>query len=391
MKLKYEISSNRAGSDPDKSVGDLNSYQTELDNLLRLVESSQTYYQLLSLDRSATQQQVRHAYQQSLSLLFPPYHLSSEISRGTLVRMERAFEKTSRAFSVLALSQKRREYDAALFGGSNWLDNQLADERPLPMPQPAKPTEPPPVKVTAATIVPPPQVVLPSVETSNPKILDKGINRRRAVRIRMPLSVRVTGHDRRNGKWDEMAETIDVSRTGITIRSRRKMRHGAILFLSLPMPEKLRSHGFGAPSYNIYAMVRRVERAKGGARTVGLEFLGEHPPKGYLETPWALYRTTAWSGMDRRRKKREISEEMLSIEFFDESAQSIGTCMAKTENISQSGVRICVRQVPTEFELVRVTFTGRGFQCFATLQNRYLGNDGFERLCLAFLGSELPE
>lgn len=391
MKLKYGTSQRIAGSDSgiDNSIDDIYLYYVELEKLLRHVESSQTYYQALNLDQLATLQQIRHAYEQSLNLLFPPYHLFSEIPRGTLARIERAFEKTSRAFSVLALRHKRQEYDDVLFGHNRWTYHP-AGKQLQPLTQSVRKESPTTSRISST--VDSQQKVLPSIpEASKPKVIDKGINRRRAERIRMTISVRVQGHDRKNGKWDEKAETVDVSRTGATIRLRRKMRHGLIVYLTLPMPDKLRCHGFGVPGYNVYALVRRVERAKGGVRIVGVEFLGEQPPKGYMENPWATFRTTGWSGIDRRRKMRDRREEAISIEFFNEMAQSVGKFMATTEDISQTGVRLCVRQAPTEFELVRVTFTGRGFESFATLQNRYLGNDGFERLCLAFLGSELPE
>lgn len=369
------------------SIEEVNSYYLEMAALLQRVESSENHYQVLGLDRSATLQQIRRAYHQALSLLFPPYQLSSSIPQEMLERMERAFEKTSRAFSALALCQRRQEYDRSLPGRSRWPGHDLKGRQATVGKN--EPENSANEKTSAAR---PKSGSLPSLlDALEPNVIDRGVNRRRAERIRMTISVRVMGHDRRQGRWDEMAETVDVSRTGVRIRLRRKMRHGMVVYLTLPLPDKLRSHGFGSPGYHVYALVRQVERVKGGMRVVGMEFLGEHPPSGYLETPWATFRTSPWSGIDRRRKLRQSREETVSVEFFNEAAQSVARCMAKTENLGRSGVRLCVRQAPTEFEIVRLTFTGRGFETFATLRNRYLGKDGFERLCLAFTGSELVD
>jgi len=389
MKLKYEASQTYTDSDSEReiSIDEMNSYYLEMTDLLRRVESSENHYQSLGLDRSATLQQIKRAYQQVISLLFPPYSLSSGIPPDVISGMMRAFDKASRAYSVLALCPKRQEYDRSLPGRSRWPGHELNAKGSIAEHLANEGFAKEDVRSTVSRQKP----LSSSVEALEARVIDRGINRRRAERIRMNLSVKVSGHDRKNGKWEEMAETIDVSRMGVTIRLRRKMRHGLVLYLTLALPDKLRSHGFGSPGYNVYALVRRVERAKGGVRIVGLEFLGEHPPAGYLESPWVTFKTKPWAGIDRRRKNRQSQEEAVSVEFFDEMAQSIARCVGKTENLGPTGVRLCVRQAPAEFELVRVTFTGRGSESFANLRNRYLGQDGFERLCLAFIGSDLAE
>src|SRR5205085_8827130 len=126
-----------------------------------------------------------------------------------------------------------------------------------------------------------------------------------ADRLKLSIPVRVVGTDRAaDGKWSEMTETVDVSRTGVRLRMTRPVRYGMVLYLSLPMPAKLRSHGFAGSSYNVYTLVRRIEPPKKGVRVVGLEFIGEHPPPGYLEKPWATFRTRRWTGDERRRARR---------------------------------------------------------------------------------------
>jgi len=48
---------------------------------------------------------------------------------------------------------------------------------------------------------------------------------------------------------------------------------GLVLHLNMPLPTKLRSHGYSDPSYQLYAIVRRAEPLKSGTRIIGLEFL----------------------------------------------------------------------------------------------------------------------
>jgi hypothetical protein len=198
------------------------------------------------------------------------------------------------------------------------------------------------------------------------------------------------GFDRKNGKWNEMSETIDVSRTGLTLRMKRRVRHGNVLYLTLPMPIKLRSHGYSEPHYSVYALVRRVEPARQGARVVGLEFLGEHPPAGFLEKPWALFRTKKWDGSERRRALRVRTAETIRIEYFSDAMQLLTSEEARTEDVSRTGLRVAVRAAPAEFDLVRVSCSANRFEALAAASNRFIAKDGVERLCVHFLEKEWP-
>src|SRR5262249_19004817 len=102
-------------------------------------------------------------------------------------------------------------------------------------------------------------------------------NRRRTERLKISIPARVVGYDRRTGKWSEMADTLDVSITGLRLRLDHPVRYGMVLYLSLPYPVRLRTHGFAESSYRVYGLVRRVEPAKRGSRLVGIEFVGEQP------------------------------------------------------------------------------------------------------------------
>ncbi|HEY7545006.1 MAG TPA: DnaJ domain-containing protein, partial [Blastocatellia bacterium] len=92
----------------------MKAYYIELERVLDRVERSALYYQILNVDRQASLDSVKLAYQHLIATLFPPYKISAGIPEEMLSRMGRAFEKASRAFSVLALATKRTEYDGVL-------------------------------------------------------------------------------------------------------------------------------------------------------------------------------------------------------------------------------------------------------------------------------------
>jgi curved DNA-binding protein CbpA len=386
------LSGNFVITDPSQlSVGEkefsakqAGSFFLELERLLDRVECSTTHYQILGLERSANHEQVNRSYLQCVALFYPSYNIGASVSGEMASRIERAFNKVSQSYSVLASFNRRKEYDAALHSiASKTQSLNAAKTAPFESagktasPQYAKPDE---------------DVLLSRVESKETayKDLVKEDNRRRSDRHKLAVPARVTGHDRRSGKWHEMSETIDVSRTGLTLRLRRRVRHGMVLYLTLPLPTKLRSHGYTDPGYNVYALVRRVEPPKKGVRVVGFEFLGEHPPAGYLERPWAVFRTKKWVGTERRRASRIERSELVRLEFLTESMESLAREETRTENLSRKGFRVAIKAAPMEFDLVRVSCPGRGFECLATLRNRFVGKDGRERLCLQLIDKDWP-
>lgn len=209
-------------------------------------------------------------------------------------------------------------------------------------------------------------------------------NRRRCERFKLALPTRITGYDRKTGKWSEMTQTADVSRTGATVSLNRRMRHGSILHLTLPLPPKLRTHGYSDSSYRVYALVRRVESLGDGTRIVGLEFVGENPPTGYMEKPWALFHTSRWTGVGRRREPREEKMETVTVEYLTDNLESVGHEVALSENRSRSGMRLRLQKAAPEFDLLRIYGPEPHVEKIAAVCNRYTGSDGFERLCLRF-------
>jgi hypothetical protein len=123
---------------------------------------------------------------------------------------------------------------------------------------------------------------------------------------------------------------------------------------------------------------------------VSLEFLGEHPPTGFLDRPWAVFRTGRRDGSERRRAPRIRRTERVRIDYFNEPMQLLCTEEAETENVSRTGLRLSVKAAPREFDLVRVRCPARAFSALAAPRSRFLAKDGIERLCVQFIDTEWP-
>jgi diguanylate cyclase (GGDEF)-like protein/PAS domain S-box-containing protein len=211
-----------------------------------------------------------------------------------------------------------------------------------------------------------------------------GDNRRHYERFKLSIPTRVIGHDTKGGRWDETTQTIDVSRAGVTVQLHRRVRHGKVMQLMLPLPVKLRSYGYYDSNYKVYAIARRVEPVKGGQSIVAFEFIGEHPPKGYQENPWIVFPHKKWAGTERRREQRSEKPEVVAIEYLDEEMQPIGRDVVLSENHSRGGLRVRLQESPPEFYMVKVISPATEGEKVAIVSNRYLGSDGCERLCLRF-------
>ncbi|HET9531187.1 MAG TPA: PilZ domain-containing protein [Blastocatellia bacterium] len=384
----------------------IHAHYLEIEYLLDRVEGACTHYQVLGVDRSATNEEIVNAYHRIIGALHPSYYkVRAAVPDDILVKIDRAFKKVSQAFSVLTHFKKRVEYDRSLVRNVNSplpvnVPRPPRKSGPLPFAVPKQPPvkkpHPPQSNVRHATKAAPHEQIDIRTAASQQIAYTKAAsaraesNRRRAERLKLSLPVLVAGYDQAKGKWQEVAKTADVSRLGICVRMKRRVQHGAILHISLPMPAKLRCHGYSEPSYTVYAIVRRVEPPSDGLRVAGLEFIGEHPPAGYLYKPWAAFRTQKWAGPDRRRQPRREHSEMIRVVYMNETMHAVREEVAVTENVSASGARIYVKSAPAEFEFLQVTNLKRTLEAMAVVRNRYLGKDGFERLCIQFTDKEWP-
>jgi len=370
---------------------ELSAYFLELSSLLDRIESSTSHYQALGLNRSATREHVNDAYQQALSFLYPEYSVGAVLPSEVTARIDNAFRRVSLAFSVLASFANRRGYEprdldriekpaAAAPASASNRSARLTNSASIAQSQGGE---------IASEIRIGQQKAQPTAYRES-VCAASGDNRRRSERMRLAMPVRANGFDRKTGKWNEMTQTVDVGRTGLTLRMKRRVQLGRVLYLTLPLPAKLRSHCYSEPHYGVYALIRRVEPPRDGARNVSLEFLGEHPPDGFLDKPWAVFRTKKWDGSQRRRGARQKRAEQVRVEYFSDALQLVASEDAETENSSRTGLRITVKAAPAEFDLVRVSCRALGFEALAAPRNRFVAKDGVERLCVKFIEKEWP-
>ena len=374
---------------PAPTAAQQEAFFAELSELLNRIDTASTYYEVLGLDRLAATGEVKMAYLRIVAFLNPSYFdLGLALPASLMPRIDTAFERVSQAYSVLVSFQRRLEYDdelirqmtegfslAGIAARSNAAERESAScDRPLLAERRAAHSSTPVV-----------------IEGDVGEEFPRGQNRRRSERFKLTIPVRVTGYDTRLGRWNELTFTVDVSKTGALVKMRRPVRPGAVLNLLLPLPATLREHNYAGSTYGVYALVRRVEAVKGGLRTVGLEFLDEQPPEGYLEKPWASFDVGAWNGIERRREDRQERSEAVWVEYFTKSMECLGRQIARTENISPNGMRIVqLKPSPADFEVLRISSPNRQIQRFGVVCNRFVGKDQFERLCVRIVANEWP-
>jgi curved DNA-binding protein CbpA len=324
-------------------------YQAELEELLEDIESAATHYEVLGIDALATTGEVKLAYMRESALLNPSYYnLDLPQPQALLPNIDRAFAKVSAAFSVLVNFKRRAEYDDSLF--------QRAE--------------------AAADVSPGTEKAAES----------KRSERRRHQRFELAVPVRVSGYDRKGGKWHEMTQSIDASLAGTAIKLSMPVRKGMIVKLSMPMPMTLRSHGFFDNSYDVYAIVRHLKHESEKISIVGVEFIGEQPPEAYFAEPWGVFQIETLGGKERRKVTRKKRNKLIHIEYFDEEYRLIGKGQGVAEDLSKVGMRLCVQDSPGDFFMVRVFTSGKSkFENMAFVSSRYAGDDGLERLCLTFV------
>jgi hypothetical protein len=364
-----------------------------MEELLLRTEGASSHYAILGLERDSRLDDLEPAYHGSISLLESSHKETGQPLPGpTRARIVQAIKRLSHAYSVLSNPHKRVEYDRLFSAGLDELEkiDACGPRSFTPRPHSA-------VRGEALQTIAPRMLIQDSAFSA---IFDRETypahtaldqesleNRRKFDRFKLSIPAYVTGYDRSAAEWHEMTYTIDVSRLGVMLFMRKKVRRRSVVHLALPLPMSLRCHRHSEPSYSVYAIVRRVEPPIDGLSVVALEFIGEHPPKGYLEKPWRTY-GTKWNGSERRRAAREGVSETVFVDYFDRGMHRIKQETAVTEDLSDDGMRVFVKAAPPELEIISVTSPMRNFERLGALRNRYVGKDGFERLCLQFMNYE---
>ena len=329
--------------DQEPTGEELTLHFLELERIIERAEQSSTHYQVLGIDRSATGHDIGVAHRHTMALLNPLDSRHSALPVYMAARIRKAVDRVVNAYIVLNNFGSRVEYDNSLVHRAPVpipLNFGTMSDRPAMLPppvprahasQPDQRARQSTVEQRPAPVVSQPPMVQPPVaarpSAGQPRIVEhmgplvgasadappretieikystnrslftksatdtKDGNKRRYQRLKLAIPTYVTGYDQSQGKWTEVAHTLDVSIGGVALQVAKEMPEGAVVHLTIPMPTKLRRHGYTDPTYQVYAIVRRVEPVDRDQRVIGLEFLGASPPLGYLKKPWAKFHT----------------------------------------------------------------------------------------------------
>jgi CheY-like chemotaxis protein len=366
---------------PKPIANTADAYLKRVERVVELVKNAKTYYEVLGVRPSATREEILKAHQGVIRVLNPLYHRSTALFSADMQRrIDKALQHVTVACAMLSIHSRRIDYDKSIGvqAGANKRQTQVEGDN-------AKWQEGNPATLDEGEERSPaadhqqPQLAGPAASQSED-------NRRRSARLKLVLPVRVTGHDQTTGEWSEVTETVEVSPIGSKLKLNRRVRHRSVVQLSLPLPSELRNHAKLDPNYKVYALVRNVCTSRDGGRIVGVEFIGEKPPQGFGEEPWATFQMQ-WTGDERRREPRVEKAETVVIEYLDAAMQPIGRDEAVTENIGSRGMRIRLSKPAPEFDLVK-TFSGdEKRESIAAVSDRYVNKDGYERICLRLISS----
>ncbi|HEY6329658.1 MAG TPA: J domain-containing protein [Blastocatellia bacterium] len=370
-----------APKDPSASFGNLSGVFFEIEQLLDRIERSTTHYQVLGIDRAASRDEVVNAYRRAVMLLSPVFNeLKEFVNDGRHQRAKAALARAGEAYSNLFSQTRRLEYDS-------WLRRRTSDTGLPNVVGTAAPSRPQtgPQPTGRAEVI---QVDHLSRAAAGSAIAYP--DRRRLTRLKIRLPGRIISYDESGERYYVPLETLDVSRLGAALKTAAHLRIGNVVCVTMPMPIKLRTHGYVDHAYNIYAIIRRAEEMEANGRVLGVEFVGERPPAGYLQKPTAVFRLGRWSGPDRRREPRVKVAERVTIDYLDEFLKCVGNELAVTENVSASGARVLVRRAPPKFECIRVKSSKLNLEGIGVITDQYDASLGVERLCLRFKDLKWP-
>jgi PilZ domain len=257
-------------------------------------------------------------------------------------------------------------------------------------------------------------------------------DRRKAYRMGMALSVRVTGFDEEGAAWEEVSSTEDVSEGGLSLRLSHRVELGHVLALSLPMPKRLRDFDLNDETYRVYALVRGIVHKEDRER-VGVKFFGKYPPRGFHERPGARYLLPSDSvaGMpvppelrqpppggpaeppipapppsasqeiqidprspdlhDRRASTRANLFVNFTLQHVDEWGTVLQEELTVADNLSRGGAHVMTSLQFAKSDVIQLEESGGGFATRAEVRGVKRGRDGIIRLHLRFLGGQTPD
>lgn len=238
---------------------------------------------------------------------------------------------------------------------------------------------------------------------------------RRLQRINLPLPMRVEVRIAKDNSWFEVTRLNDVSAFGAGFTTKRPIKRGRLVLLTMPMPRQLRSYDYSEPHYRVWALVRRcicVSRPNmEDEYSIGAAFIGKNPPADYLEHPSRLYDllTQDESGAgfwhighadlraddshlpkDLRKQTRYPIPESLTITLLSGDGTCIHSETTVSENISLGGASVFSSFNADPGTFLRVRSERFGVEILSIVRGARKGPDGIPRLHIEFIDRFYP-
>lgn len=231
--------------------------------------------------------------------------------------------------------------------------------------------------------------------------------RRRADRIALPIPVRVESKESKEITWNEITRFQTISPCGAGFILRREVKVGQLLFLTAPIPQKLRQYDFSEQQYRIWGVARycNLVQENPDLYQIGVAFVGKYPPLSYHENPYTLYDLSGFNkqgfpeinetAVDFAKNIRQPDPRFLIpfevfLEVIGQSNNIIASETAISENVSVGGAAIFSNLDVKADDIVRVRFKLFNIPIMAKVRNRRIAPDGTQRIHLEFLDRQLP-
>lgn len=237
---------------------------------------------------------------------------------------------------------------------------------------------------------------------------------RQIQRISMSLPLKVEIRLDQKKTWEETTYIKDVSSFGAGFFLSRQVMRGRLVHLTISMPCKLRLYDLSESQYKIWGVVRRCIPINTGASgdgfySVGVGFIGKHPPESYKQNPLTVYEIAsreddgfwileedeqkpqvALQPDNRRLATRFKIPTTVTIEILDDEGNEFAVEDTVTENISLRGAAIfCSFPVEVGF-FVRVISEQYNVSIISVIRGVHLGEDKIQRIHVEFIDRFFP-
>lgn len=236
---------------------------------------------------------------------------------------------------------------------------------------------------------------------------------RRIQRVSLSLPVRIESQVNENVSWNEITRLNDVSAFGAGFNLRRPVKRGRLIQMTIPMPRPLRCFDYSEPQYKVWGLVRsclkKDKSVDSDSHSVGVAFIGKHPPKSYQNDPAKLFEIShredgsLWRVVEaaanpdeshlpksHRRHSRYSIPTSITVETLDDAGEVQSSESTVTENLSLSGASIFTTLKMEIGSFIRVKSEQFNVSIISVVRGKRLGKDCIPRVHIEFIDRFFP-